>query len=105
MTALALLVSVGGEGPIRVGHNGSDDVVTLNSSVNRIAVVGHNEGAAIAMLVELRRSFARGELPAACAGQLCPVAVGKPLQQRTAEAGGHAGQAAATSRRASQATP
>jgi hypothetical protein len=38
-------------------------------------------------LVELRRSFSRGELPAACAAQLCPVAVGKPIQQRLPEEG------------------
>jgi hypothetical protein len=30
-----------------------------------------------APLVELRRSFARGELPKPCQGQLCPVALGK----------------------------
>jgi|KBSMisStaDraftv2_1062788.scaffolds.fasta_scaffold57705_4 MoaA/NifB/PqqE/SkfB family radical SAM enzyme len=29
-------------------------------------------------LVEMRREFARGELPAGCKGQLCPVALGPP---------------------------
>ena len=33
-------------------------------------------------LVELRESFGRGELPDTCAAQLCPVSVGKRLQQR-----------------------
>jgi lysophospholipase L1-like esterase len=40
MFALALLISVSGERPIRVAHNDSDDIVTLDSYVNRIAVVG-----------------------------------------------------------------
>ncbi|MFI5508320.1 Rv0518 family GDSL lipase [Mycobacterium sp. NPDC051804] len=40
MLALALLVSVSGERPTRLGHNGSDDVAMLNSSMNRIAVIG-----------------------------------------------------------------
>ncbi|BBZ16583.1 Rv0518 family GDSL lipase [Mycolicibacterium gadium] len=40
MIALALLVGAGVGRPIRMGYNGSDDVMTLNSSVNRIAVVG-----------------------------------------------------------------
>lgn len=30
-------------------------------------------------LVQLRRSFQQGELPEACQGQLCPVALGKGL--------------------------
>ncbi len=37
MVALALLVSVGGERPIRMSHN---DIVALDSSQNRVAVIG-----------------------------------------------------------------
>ncbi len=37
MVALALLVSVGGGRPIRVSHN---DIVALNTSMNRVAVIG-----------------------------------------------------------------
>ncbi|MGZ5398077.1 MAG: Rv0518 family GDSL lipase, partial [Mycobacterium sp.] len=45
MVALALLVSVSGEHPMRVGHNDShndshNDIVPLNTSVNRVAVIG-----------------------------------------------------------------
>jgi lysophospholipase L1-like esterase len=37
MVALALLVSVGAQRPIEVSHN---DIVALNSSLNRVAVIG-----------------------------------------------------------------
>ena len=37
MIALALLVGMGAEGPIQVSHN---EILALNSSVNRVAVIG-----------------------------------------------------------------